>query len=45
MEWIENVVRESNELSALKSVALKGDKLYLKTRGGQTGEMIRRRRR
>ena len=42
MEWIENVVRESNELSALKSVALKGDKLYLKTRGGQTGEMIKK---
>lgn len=42
MEWVENVVRESSELSALKSVAVKGAKLYLKTRGTQSGEMVKK---
>src|ERR1700736_1824492 len=41
-EWVEHVVRESSELSALKSVAAKGDKLYLKTRGAKSGEVFRR---
>lgn len=41
-EWVGYVVGESSELPALKSVALKGDKLYFKTRGARSGDMIKK---
>ena len=41
-EWVGYVVGESSELTALKSVALKGDKLYFKTRGARSGDMIKK---
>ena len=40
-EWVTNAVGESSELTALKSVAIKGDKLYLKTRCARSGDMIK----
>lgn len=41
-EWVGQAVEENSELTALKSVAAKGDKLYLKTRGSRSGEMIKK---
>jgi len=41
-EWVERVVAESSDLSALRSVAIKGEKLFLKTRGAKPGEVIKR---
>ena len=41
-EWVARVIDESSELSALKSVASKGEKLYLKTRGAASSDMIKK---
>jgi ATP-dependent RNA helicase DDX54/DBP10 len=41
-EWVEHVVGENSDLNALRNVAAKGDKLYLKTRGTRNGEVIRK---
>jgi ATP-dependent RNA helicase DDX54/DBP10 len=41
-EWVEYIVGESGELSALKSVAMKAYKLYLKTRPAPRSEMIKK---
>jgi ATP-dependent RNA helicase DDX54/DBP10 len=40
-EWVGIVVSESSELAALKSVAAKGDKLYSKTRGTRSGDIVK----
>jgi ATP-dependent RNA helicase DDX54/DBP10 len=41
-EWVAYAVGESSELTALKNVAAKGDKLYLKTRGARSGDVIKK---
>jgi ATP-dependent RNA helicase DDX54/DBP10 len=41
-EWVEFVVGQDGDLSALKNVAAKGNKLYLKTRGTRSGEVIKK---
>jgi ATP-dependent RNA helicase DDX54/DBP10 len=41
-EWVGQVVNGSSELTALRSVANKGDKLYLKTRGVRTGDIVKK---
>jgi len=41
-EWVEQVVGDSSDLSSLRSVAIKGEKLYLKTRGTKNGDVIKK---
>lgn len=41
-EWVDQVVGDSSDLSALRSVAIKGEKLYLKTRGTKNGDVIKK---
>jgi ATP-dependent RNA helicase DDX54/DBP10 len=41
-EWVEQVVGDSSDLTALRSVAIKGEKLFLKTRGAKSGDVIKR---
>lgn len=41
-EWVAKVIGESNELSVLRSVAAKGDKLYQKTKGVRGTDMIKK---
>lgn len=41
-EWVEQVVGDSSDLTALRSVAIKGEKLFLKTRGTKSGDVIKR---
>ena len=41
-EWVEQVVKESTDLTALQSVAIKGEKLYLKTRVAKNGDVIKK---
>ena len=41
-EWVERVVGEGNDLTALRNVAAKGDKLYMKTRGTKAGEIVKK---
>lgn len=41
-EWITKLLEEDDDLSALKSVAGKGEKLYLKTRNPASSESARR---
>jgi ATP-dependent RNA helicase DDX54/DBP10 len=41
-EWVGNALGDSSDLSALASVAARGDKLYSKTRGVKSSEMVKR---
>ena len=41
-EWVGNAVGENSELNALSNVAARGDKLYAKTRGAKSAEMVKR---
>lgn len=41
-EWVSKILDEDSELSALRSVAAKGEKLYLKTRNAASVESARR---
>src|SRR5579862_641005 len=41
-EWVESVVKEKSDLAALRNVAAKGDKLYMKTRGTKSGEIVKK---
>ena len=41
-EWITKLLREDDDLSALRSVAGKGEKLYLRTRNAASSESARR---
>src|SRR5579859_980671 len=41
-EWVALVVGESSDLTALRNVAAKGEKLYLKTRGARSSDLIKR---
>ncbi|RKF80357.1 ATP-dependent RNA helicase dbp10 [Golovinomyces cichoracearum] len=42
MEWITKITQENNDLSALRSVAAKGEKLYIKTRNSASSESVKR---
>ncbi|CAD6504703.1 BgTH12-07967 [Blumeria graminis f. sp. triticale] len=41
-EWVTKITRESDDLAALKSVAVKGEKLYIKTRNSASSESVKR---
>jgi ATP-dependent RNA helicase DDX54/DBP10 len=41
-EWVAQVVGENSELATLKSVATRGEKLYQKTKGSRSGEMVKK---
>ena len=41
-EWVVRVVDEKSDLTALRNVAAKGDKLYMKTRGTKSGEIVKK---
>lgn len=41
-EWVSKLLDEDDELQALRSVAVKGEKLYLKTRNAASSESARR---
>jgi ATP-dependent RNA helicase DDX54/DBP10 len=41
-EWVGNALGDSSDLTALASVAARGDKLYSKTRGVKSSEMVKR---
>lgn len=41
-EWVGKILDQDSELSALRSVAVRGEKLYLRTRNAASSESVRR---
>jgi ATP-dependent RNA helicase DDX54/DBP10 len=41
-EWVTRVVENNSDLNALRNVAAKGHKLYMKTRGTRSGEIMKK---
>ena len=41
-EWVSKLIEEDSDLQSLRSVAVKGEKLYMRTRNAASGESVKR---